>query len=97
MYKAIIIDDEETVRSGLLEHFDWIMHGVQIIAEFPDCAKAYDFIQDNSVDLAVFLCQLRRDIRACLCHQNDSLFHLSLSPRCAGRNASLFWRIFKKR
>lgn len=53
MYKAIIIDDEETVRSGLLEHFDWIMHGVQIIAEFPDCAKAYDFIQDNSVDLVV--------------------------------------------
>lgn len=53
MYKAIIIDDEETVRSGLREHFDWNLHGVQIEAEFPDCAKAYDYIRENAVDLVV--------------------------------------------
>lgn len=53
MYKAIIIDDEETVRSGLREHFDWVLHGVQVVEEFPDCAKAYDYIRENPVDLVV--------------------------------------------
>ena len=53
MYKAIIIDDEETVRSGLREHFDWAKHGVRVEAEFPDCAKAYDYIRENPVDLVV--------------------------------------------
>ena len=53
MYKAIIIDDEETVRSGLREHFDWQLHGVQVVEEFPDCAKAYEYIRENHVDLVV--------------------------------------------
>ena len=53
MYKAIIIDDEETVRSGLREHFGWESHGVHVEAEFPDCAKAYDYIRENPVDLVV--------------------------------------------
>ena len=53
MYKAIIIDDEEAVRSGLREHFDWALHGVQVVEEFPDCAKAYDYIRENPVDLVV--------------------------------------------
>lgn len=53
MYKAIIIDDEETVRSGLREHFDWHLHGVHVEEEFPDCAKAYDYIRENPVDLVV--------------------------------------------
>ena len=33
MYKAIIIDDEETVRTGLRQHFDWEMHGVTVVEE----------------------------------------------------------------
>ena len=53
MYKAIIIDDEETVRCGLREHFDWALHGVHVEEEFPDCAKAYDYIRENPVDLVV--------------------------------------------
>ena len=53
MYKAIIIDDEETVRSGLREHFDWHLHGVHVEAEFPDCAKAYEYLRENPVDLVV--------------------------------------------
>ena len=53
MYKAIIIDDEETVRSGLREHFDWALHGVHVEEEFPDCAKAYEYIRENPVDLVV--------------------------------------------
>ncbi len=53
MYKAIIIDDEEAVRRGLREHFDWELHGVHVVEEFPDCAKAYDYIRENPVDLVV--------------------------------------------
>ena len=53
MYKAIIIDDEETVRRGLREHFDWVSHGVYVEEEFPDCAKAYEYILENPVDLVV--------------------------------------------
>ena len=53
MYNAIIIDDEETVRSGLREHFDWHLHGVHVVEEFPDCAKAYDYVRENPVDLVV--------------------------------------------
>ena len=53
MYKAIIIDDEETVRNGLRDHFDWVLHGVHVEEVFPDCAKAYDYIQENPVDLVV--------------------------------------------
>ena len=53
MYQAIIIDDEEAVRSGLRSHFDWALHGVSVVEEFPDCEKAYRFIQDHPVDLVV--------------------------------------------
>lgn len=53
MYKAIIIDDEETVRTGLRDHFDWELHGVQVVEVFPDCAKAYEYLQNHSVDLVV--------------------------------------------
>ena len=53
MYKAIIIDDEETVRTGLRQHFDWEMHGVTVVEEFPDCAKAYAYVQENPVDLVI--------------------------------------------
>lgn len=53
MYKAIIIDDEETVRSGLREHFDWHSHGVHVEEEFPDCAKAYEYLRENPVDLVI--------------------------------------------
>ena len=53
MYRAIIIDDEETVRSGLRSHFNWEIYGLTIVADFPDCAKAYEYIRENPVDLAV--------------------------------------------
>lgn len=53
MYKAIIIDDEETVRTGLRDHFDWTFHRVDVVEIFPDCAKAYDYIRENHVDLVV--------------------------------------------
>lgn len=53
MYKTIIIDDEETVRRGLRSHFDWEFYGLTVVEEFPDCAKAYAYVKDHPVDLAV--------------------------------------------
>ena len=32
MYKAIIADDEETVRRGLVTHFNWGKHGVEAVS-----------------------------------------------------------------
>lgn len=53
MYQAIIVDDEETVRTGLRDHFDWENHSVNVVQIFPDCAKAYDYIRENPVDIVV--------------------------------------------
>lgn len=53
MYKTIIVDDEESVRNGLRDHFDWELHGVTVVDIFPDCAKAYAYVQNNPVDLVI--------------------------------------------
>ena len=53
MYKAIIIDDEEPIRTGLRDHFDWAQHGVTVVEIFPDCAKAYEYIRENPTDLVI--------------------------------------------
>lgn len=53
LYKAIIIDDEETVRTGLRDHFDWTGHGVAIEEIFPDCAKAYEYVLTHEPDLVI--------------------------------------------
>ena len=53
MYKAIIADDEASVRNGLKRHFDWQAYGIEVVADFPDGQKAFDFIQQNPVDLVI--------------------------------------------
>ena len=53
MYKTIIVDDEESVRNGLRDYFDWELHGVTVADIFPDCAKAYDYVRSNPVDLVI--------------------------------------------
>lgn len=53
MYKTIIVDDEESVRTGLRDHFNWELHGVTVVDIFPDCAKAYEYVRNNPVDLVV--------------------------------------------
>lgn len=53
MYKAIIIDDEEAIRTGLRDHFDWERHGVTVTEIFPDCAKAYAYVCDHVPDLVI--------------------------------------------
>ena len=53
MYKTIIVDDEESVRCGLRDHFDWELHGVTVVEIFPDCAKAYEYVRTHPVDLVI--------------------------------------------
>lgn len=53
MYRAIIVDDEELVCKGLRKYFDWSKHNIQILSDFPDGQKAYQFVQENPIDLLV--------------------------------------------
>lgn len=53
MYRAIIVDDEISVRRGLQTHFNWEQYGISVIADFSDGQKAWHFVQDNSVDLII--------------------------------------------
>lgn len=53
MYRAIIVDDEELVCKGLRKYFDWSKYNIQILSDFPDGQKAYQFVQENPIDLLV--------------------------------------------
>lgn len=53
MYRAIIVDDEEAVRLGLRNHFDWAEHGLTVAADFSDGLKAWRYLQEAPVDLVV--------------------------------------------
>lgn len=53
MYSAIIVDDENIIRHGIRKHFDWQAFGIQIVGDFPDGQKAYDYIESNMVDLII--------------------------------------------
>lgn len=51
MYRAILVDDEETVLRGLRNHVDWGKYDVSIAATFSDGQSAYDYVRENPVDL----------------------------------------------
>ena len=51
MYKAIIVDDEESVCKGLNNHFDWPAYGVEIVGSFDDGRPALAYLQQNPVDM----------------------------------------------
>lgn len=53
MYRAIIVDDEELVSKGLRKHFDWQSFNIDILGDFPDGQKAFDFVRENPIDLLV--------------------------------------------
>ncbi len=53
IYRAIIVDDESAVRRGLQNHFDWDRFHIQVVADFPDGQKAWQYVQANPVDLIV--------------------------------------------
>lgn len=51
MYKAIIVDDEESVCKGLNNHFDWPAYGVEIVGSFDDGRPALAYLQQTPVDI----------------------------------------------
>lgn len=53
MYRAILVDDEETVLRGLKNHVNWWGHGVEVVGAFPDCREAFAYLRANPVDLVV--------------------------------------------
>lgn len=53
MYKAIIVDDEASVRNGLHTHFDWNYHRIEVLDVFEDGLPALEFIKKTPVDIIV--------------------------------------------
>jgi two-component system response regulator YesN len=53
MLKAIIVDDEEIVRTGLRRHFHWDAHNIMIVGDFPDGASAFSYLKNNEVNLII--------------------------------------------
>ncbi len=53
MYKAILVDDEEAVLSGLKNHVNWQRHGVEIVGAFPNGQEAWNYVRERPVDLVV--------------------------------------------
>lgn len=33
MYRLLIVDDDEILRSGLASNIDWNSHGIQVVAQ----------------------------------------------------------------
>ena len=53
MYRAIICDDEETVRNGLKKHFDWSGHKIEIVGIFEDGIPAFEYMKTHDVDIII--------------------------------------------
>ncbi|NLU32195.1 MAG: response regulator [Clostridiaceae bacterium] len=53
MYRAIIVDDEELVCKGLRKYFDWSEYNIEILGDFPDGQKAYQYVRENPIDLLI--------------------------------------------
>lgn len=53
MYRVIIVDDEYYIRRRICRCIDWEAHGFQVEAEIGSGEKAFSYIQQNQVDLAV--------------------------------------------
>ena len=53
MMRAIIVDDEETVRRGLKRHYHWDKYGIEVAADFEDGASALEWLKNHPADLLV--------------------------------------------
>lgn len=53
MYKLIIIDDEEEIRSGLKFFINTTQSEFEVIGEFEDGREAIDFLKENEVDVVI--------------------------------------------
>ncbi|MFD0828287.1 response regulator transcription factor [Neobacillus sp. M.A.Huq-85] len=53
MYKVLLVDDEPLIRERLKHCIEWSSFNCSIIGEAENGEKALNFIQNNSVDLAI--------------------------------------------
>ena len=53
MYRAFIVDDEETVRNGLENYFNWKKYGIEIIGDAEDGDIAYEKIMECRPDILI--------------------------------------------
>jgi two-component system response regulator YesN len=60
MYKAFIIDDEPSIRSGLKQIIPWEEYGVELIGEASNGVEAYKFIIENVPDIVI--CDIRMPV-----------------------------------
>lgn len=53
MYKMILVDDSERVRTGLKMSMDWSKHQIEIVGEAEDGVEAMELIMDQKPDLII--------------------------------------------
>jgi len=53
MYKLVIVDDEESTRSGLVECFDWERFGIRVVGEADDGIKGWELIERLQPDIVI--------------------------------------------
>ena len=53
LLRAIIVDDEQMVRHGLLSYYHWDKYNIEIVRVFADGATAFEYLAQNHVDLLV--------------------------------------------
>ena len=53
VYKALLVDDEKRVRSGLRRHFPWCEYGVSVEGEASNGLEAWNWLQEHSVDMVI--------------------------------------------
>ncbi len=53
MYKAMLVDDEKRVRSGLRRHFPWSAYGVSVEGEAASGLEAWEWLRDHPVDMVI--------------------------------------------
>ncbi|WP_059049844.1 response regulator [Paenibacillus senegalimassiliensis] len=53
MYKAIIVDDEESVREGLQHHLDWQAFDIEVVGTAQDGVQALALVEEVLPDIVV--------------------------------------------
>jgi two-component system response regulator YesN len=51
MIKVLIVDDDMLARKGLISIMPWSSHGMKVVGEAANGAKALEFLKNNNVDL----------------------------------------------
>ena len=51
--RAIIVDDEETVRNGLRRHYHWDKYDIEVMADYADGLSALEWLKVHPADLLI--------------------------------------------